>query len=228
MGTRSRAMRVGSPHSVQTTITLEACSGIGFSMMPACKPRPARTCFLAMLMPSTITLFSRGIARCTVAVLPRSLPAITRTLSPLCTCSLARCRGLRSRSFVAILPLLFFPCPLAAHSSTRAGALRPARVAPAVLEHFGGERDDSHAIAVTQLAGNRPEDTCAAWIIAGGDDNRGIVVEADMAAVGPPLFLGDTHDDGGHHFTLLGGGRSPPPLHGPLSRVRCAGVLCCR
>src|SRR5438270_9075222 len=43
---------------------------------------PALVCFLRMLTPSTTILCSRGSVRSTRPRLPRSLPAITTTVSP--------------------------------------------------------------------------------------------------------------------------------------------------
>src|SRR5690606_13745430 len=76
-------MRVGALHSGQTSCTFEACSGASFSRMPPLTPRCGfgRVWRLTKLMPSTTRRFLSAITRSTRPFLPRSLPAITCTLS---------------------------------------------------------------------------------------------------------------------------------------------------
>ena len=56
------------------------------------------------------------------------------------------------------------------------------------LEHLGRERDDLHELAGAELAGHRPEDARADGLHVLVDEDRGVAVELDVAAVrrGPP------------------------------------------
>ena len=71
-------------------------------------PRPALMCFLAILTPSTITLFSTGHRLDTIPRLPRSLPVSTRTVSPFLHIQLGQVQGILLFLLIAIFP---FPLP---------------------------------------------------------------------------------------------------------------------
>src|SRR6516165_1641519 len=62
-------------------------------------------------------------------------------------------------------------------------------------EHLRGERDDAHETPLPQLAAHGPEDARPSGLHLLVDEHRGVLVEADVAAVGsPPLLLGAHHD----------------------------------
>src|SRR5437016_641331 len=154
MGRRSCATRVGSPHSVHLSMTLETCNGIAFSITPPCRVWPCgRTCFFTILWPSTITLLTCGIARETTPSFPLSLPAIIKTVSPFLMFILTRWRGFFSFCFVAIYFL---------------------------LEHFRRKRNNLHKIPFAQFSGHWTEDTCASWVVTCGNDDGCIFVKANM------------------------------------------------
>ncbi len=62
-----------------------------------------------------------------------------------------------------------------------------------------------HKVAVTQFAGNRPKNARATRIVARRDDDGGVVVEPDIAAIGSAIFFGDAHDDRRDHLALFDG-----------------------
>src|SRR2546421_10187862 len=130
---------------------------------------PARVCRLRMLTPRTTMRCSSGTVRSTTPRLPRSLPAMTTTVSP----------ALMSRGRTR-------PC---AHPwCTRSILMRRCRRRPpstrAISEHLRGEADDLHEVALAQLTGDGPEDAGAAGVVLGGDQHRGVLIEADVTAVG--------------------------------------------
>ena len=59
--------------------------------------------------------------------------------------------------------------------------------------------------AVAQLAGDRPKDARPPRVIAGGDNDRSVLIEPDVAAVGPSVFFRGAHDDCRDHLALLDG-----------------------
>src|SRR6188508_1715903 len=73
------------------------------------------------------------------------------------------------------------------------------------LQHLWSERDDLHEAALAQLAGDRPEDARADRLALIVDEDRGVPVETDVAAVLAALLLAHAHDDGLHHLALLDG-----------------------
>src|SRR6476646_6829843 len=129
------------------------------SMPPALAPRwlaVTRLCFVTRLPPSTPTLFVIGSAAMTLPFTPRSLPAMTTTSSPFLT---------------------FIELP-------RSARLLASCDNPSCLEHLGRERNDLHEPLVAQLASHGAEDARAARLAVGPDENGGVLVEADVAAVG--------------------------------------------
>src|SRR5262249_43169924 len=78
-----RPMRVCAPHSGQPSCPLDACSDASRSTMPPLMFRPGFGFVwrLIMLTPSTTSRFFRGSTLSTRPRLPRSLPAMTSTLS---------------------------------------------------------------------------------------------------------------------------------------------------
>src|SRR5664279_1954607 len=65
-------------------------------------------------------------------------------------------------------------------------------------QHLRGERDDPHELAVAQLAADGAEDARAPRLHLVVDEDRGVLVEADVAPVGTPLLLLGAHDDALH------------------------------
>src|SRR5438552_2371121 len=70
-------------------------------------------------------------------------------------------------------------------------------------QHFRCERDDSHELLVAQLTADRAEDARAARLLLVVDQHRGVLVEADVAAVRPPLLLLGPDDDAFDDVALL-------------------------
>src|SRR5258708_18388839 len=71
------------------------------------------------------------------------------------------------------------------------------------LQHGRRERDDLHEVALTQLARHRPEDAGAARVVLGIDEHRGVLVEADVAAIRALELLGGADHHGAYHVALL-------------------------
>ena len=61
-------------------------------------------------------------------------------------------------------------------------------------QHFRRERDDLHELLLAQLAGDRPEHARPDRLALVGDQDRGVVVEADVRAVPPALVPARPHD----------------------------------
>src|SRR5688500_15110231 len=74
---------------------------------------------------------------------------------------------------------------------------------PAGLEHFRRERDDLHELAGAELAGHRPEDARTDGLHVLVDEDGGVTIELDEAAVRPahPALGADDHGLG--HVALL-------------------------
>src|SRR3954462_8249728 len=70
-------------------------------------------------------------------------------------------------------------------------------------QHFRRERHDAHEAALAQLTTDGTEDAGASRLHLVVDQDRGVLVEADVAAVGTALLLLRAHDDALHHVTLL-------------------------
>src|SRR5258708_1182061 len=77
-----------------------------------------------------------------------------------------------------------------------------------MLEDLRGERDDLHVILGAELAGDRAEDAGALRVAVITDDDDGIAVEAQVAAVGAAQRGARADDDGLDDLTLLHGGVS--------------------
>src|SRR5579859_5799722 len=71
------------------------------------------------------------------------------------------------------------------------------------LQDLRSERDDLHEVALTQLAGHRAEDARAAGVVGGGQQDRGVLVEADQRAVGALELFGHSHHDRLDDLALL-------------------------
>src|ERR1019366_4848006 len=76
-------MRVGAPDFGSSSITLDACSGAGISMIPdVSSARRALRCFFTMFTPSIVTRPVFVKTRMILPSLPLSSPRTTRTVSP--------------------------------------------------------------------------------------------------------------------------------------------------
>src|SRR5262245_9698097 len=72
-----------------------------------------------------------------------------------------------------------------------------------ISEHLRRQRDDLHEPLVAQLAAHRAEDARAARLAVLPQDDRGVLVELDVRAVGTTTLLGGTHDHGLDDVALL-------------------------
>ena len=81
-------------------------------------------------------------------------------------------------------------------------------------EHLRGERDDPHELLVAQLAADRAEDAGAARLLLVVDEHGGVLVEADVAAVGTALLLLGADDDALDDVALLDRGAGDGVLDG--------------
>src|SRR6266567_1437434 len=70
-------------------------------------------------------------------------------------------------------------------------------------QHFGRKRDDLHEFAGAQLARYRSEDARADRLALLVDEDRGVAVETDGAAVRATNFLRRPHDYRLMHIALL-------------------------
>src|ERR1700677_3131746 len=91
-------------------------------------------------------------------------------------------------------------------------------------EHLRGERDDAHEALVAQLAADGPEDAGPARLLLVINENRGVLVEADVPAVRPPLLLLRPHDDALDDVALLDGGTGDGVLDRGHEHITDAGV----
>src|SRR5450631_2438386 len=149
-------------------------------MLPA---TPDLVCRFRVLMPSTTRRCAAGTVRTTLPRLPRSLPAITSTVSPE--------RMSKRRARPRAQPL----------------CLRPTRVRRSVFaltsEHLRGKADDLHEVALTEFARHRAEDARSARAVVRLDEHGRVLIEADVAAVGTVVFLDRTHHHGADDIALL-------------------------
>src|SRR4051794_33223050 len=81
-------------------------------------------------------------------------------------------------------------------------------------EHLRGEGDDPHELAVAQLAPDRAEDAGPSRLAVVLDQDGGVLVEPDVAAVRATLLLDRAHDDRLDDVTALHAGRGDGVLHG--------------
>src|SRR5687767_2512835 len=75
-----------------------------------------------------------------------------------------------------------------------------------MLEDLRRERDDLHEVLRAQFAGDGPENTGAARIVRGVDDDDGVAVEAEVAAVGATDRSPRANDDRFRDLALFDGG----------------------
>src|SRR5260370_609551 len=72
-----------------------------------------------------------------------------------------------------------------------------------VLNHFRRQRNDLQKLSLTQLAGHRTKNARPHRLARVINQHRGILVEADVGAVAPPMLLARAHDHRLHHFAFL-------------------------
>src|SRR5258705_4612959 len=96
------------------------------------------------------------------------------------------------------------------------------------LQHLRGERDDLHEALLAQLAADRAEDARATRIVVGLDEDGGVLVELDVAAVGAAALLDGADDDGLHYLAALDAAAGDGVLDGRHDDVADAGVTPCR
>src|ERR1700722_20299365 len=111
-------------------------------------------------------------------------------------------------------------------------------------EHLRCERHDAHEALVAQLAADGPENAGPARLLLVIDENSGVLIEADVAAVGTTLFLLRAHDDalddvapldggtrdgvldrGHEHIADAGVAPARPAEHADAEHLACAGVV---
>src|SRR5688572_30011814 len=90
------------------------------------------------------------------------------------------------RSGMARMTSPSLPLTLPVHTRT----VWPMRIfMPAMSGHLRSQRDDAHELGVAQPAAHRAENAGAARLALVVDEDGGVLVEADVAAVGTAPFL---------------------------------------
>src|SRR5665647_3906658 len=166
-------------------MTLPTAMGIAFSTMPPCCICGTRSfwfirgrgfvCRLATFRPWTTTRYGVPVlsGRSTRSTIPR-LPA---SLPP-------------STRIVS-------PLRISETFVTRGATAR------AISEHLRRERDDLHVVPIAKLARHGAEDPRAARVALVVDEDGGVLVKPDVAAIRPAVLLRRTNHDGSHHVALL-------------------------
>src|SRR3954454_10066877 len=162
------------------TITLLTWMGASCVTIPPCwAPRwlvLIRVCLRTRPTPSTRTFCSWGKAAMTRPFAPLSLPDSTRTVSPFLT--------FIDGAFARLVAAFAFAWP-------------------PWSQHLRGERDDPHEALVAQFPTDGAEDARPARVAAVADDDRGVLVEADVGTVRTTALLHRADDDGLDHVTPL-------------------------
>src|ERR1044072_670100 len=91
-------------------------------------------------------------------------------------------------------------------------------------EHLRGERDDAHEPLLPQLAAHRAEDAGPSGVTAVTDEHGGVLVEADVRAVGAPTLLHGADADRLDDIALLHRATRDGVLDGRHDHVADAGV----
>src|SRR5919112_3712054 len=156
-------------------------------MMPLCSSaRRALRGFFTMLIPSTVTRPVLVYTRRILPSLPLSSPRMTRTVSPADT-------GIFTRSTLIRWRLEFFGF---GRSVFRYFRIR-------MSDDLRRQRNDLHVLLVAELAGYRTEDARGARLALVVDDDHGVLVEADVAAILPARLLHRAHDHRASDLRLL-------------------------
>src|ERR1700704_6345050 len=133
-----------------------------------------------------------------------------------------RCSVGRTRSTSPTLPLL-----RPAMTFTRSPFLILSLLAM-VLQDLRRKRDDLHELLGAQLASHRSEDAGADRLGLLADEDRGVAVEADGAAVGAAQRERRAHDDGTMHLALLDAAARNRLLDGDDDDIDDTGILAAR
>src|SRR5690606_19847679 len=92
------------------------------------------------------------------------------------------------------------------------------------LEHLRRQRNDAHELLVSQFTADRAENTGAPRVPTVLDEPGGVLIEADVGAVGPTAFLRGAHDNGFDDVALLDPRAGQGVLDGRHNRVTDARV----
>src|SRR5580700_1188501 len=159
-----------------------------------------RTCFLTILTCSTRTLRSSGNTRSTRPSFPLSRPVMTFTVS-------LRRMSTRTCAVLAVLGISPIPCcpefPIPGFKVSMFQGETLFETLKLLLQHLGCQRNNLQKFLFTQLAGDRTEHASSYRLAGFIDQYRGILVEADIGSVAPPMFFAGTHDDRFYDFALL-------------------------
>src|ERR1700693_1022954 len=143
-----------------------------------------RTCFFTIITCSTRSFASSGNTRSTRPSFPLSRPVITFTVS---------LRRMSTRLCTVLTVLISNVSILNLVLGTRCS----------VLNYFRRQRNNLQKLLLAQLAGDGPENARPHRFARIVDQHRGILVEADVGSVAPPMLLARAHDHLLHHFALL-------------------------
>src|SRR5260370_42146994 len=116
-----------------------------------------------------------------------------------------------------------FPRSFPDRTRTRSPLRRRILGREVMSEHLRGQRDDPHESPVAQLPADGPENAGAARLHLLVDEHRGVLVEADVAAVGAATFLLGADDDAFDDFALLDRGAGGGVLDGRDEHVTDSG-----
>src|SRR5262249_37269527 len=125
------------------------------------------------------------------STMPPGLPIAGRVcrFTMLTPCTMSRASLGRTRRTSPVLPL-----SLPVMTTTLSPFLILSFIIARLSQHFRGERDDLHEFAGAQLARHRSEDASADRLALLVDEDGGVAVEADGAAVGAAGLLRRGHD----------------------------------
>src|ERR1700686_3804240 len=162
-------MRTG-PQVPQTNCTFDSAMRLSCSAIPPFTLRCGlgRTCFFTSMTCSTRILLSLGNTRRTRPSLPLSRPVITFTVS-------FRRRSTRLCSVLTV----FISSP-----STLSGD-----VASYALQHFRRQGHNLQKLLLAQFTGNRSENAGPDGLARFVDENRRILIEANISAVAAAILL---------------------------------------
>src|SRR5271157_5049054 len=71
------------------------------------------------------------------------------------------------------------------------------------LDHFRRERNEPQKVLLTQLAGNRAKDACTTRIVTRGENDRSVLIKADVRTIGAAILFGNAHHDSVYDITLF-------------------------
>src|SRR5215469_14335738 len=215
-------MRTG-PQVPQTSCTLEIEIRLSCSAIPPLIFRCGfgRTCFFTIITCSTRTLASLGNTRRTRPSLPLSRPVITFTVSfrrmstRLCavnTVAMFKSRSSNSvtRNFVIL--------------EKRAPVTKPDDPITKSLDNLWRQGNDLQKPLLAQFPGDRTENARPHRLACFVDQDRGILVEADIGSIPTPMFFPGAYDDRLHHFALLHLALGSRLFHGCSDHVAQTGI----